>query len=308
MSDLERLQSALTAALEPGSVRLHYPLSRCTTLKVGGPADVLVEAHSVEDLVRAVGCAAELGVPHRVLGSGANVLASSAGVRGLVVVNRARSVSLSPTSLKAESGAALASAVRRCVRAGLAGLEWAVGIPGTVGGAVVGNAGASGGNVAGSLVSASMLEPGGAVTDWPIERFCYGYRSSILKYRPPSSGPQAVVLSAEFRLAEADRASLEAHASAILERRAATQPPGASCGSVFRNPEGDYAGRLIEAAGLKGTLLGGAQISPMHANFIINLGEASAGSIRALIDLAAERVWAQFGVRLELEIEMIGDW
>jgi len=153
-----------------------------------------------------------------------------------------------------------------------------------------------------------MLESDGAVADWPVERFCYGYRSSLLKHQPPSPEPHAVVLAAEFRLAPADRTSLQSKATAILERRAATQPRGASCGSVFRNPQGDHAGRLIEAAGLKGTLLGGAQISPMHANFVINLGGAGAEAIKALIDLAAEQVWAQFGIRLELEVEVIGDW
>jgi UDP-N-acetylmuramate dehydrogenase len=269
---------------------------------------LLVEARSVDALTQSVRISLELDVPYRVLGSGANVLVSDAGVRGLIVLNRARSVSPIPGGIKAESGAALALVVRQCVRAGQAGLEWAVGIPGTVGGAVIGNAGANGGCIADRLLSATVLEPRGTVTEWPVERFVYGYRTSALKYQPPGAGPRMTVLSATLRLEPADPGVLESRVSCFLARRAATQPSGASCGSVFRNPPGDYAGRLIEAAGLKGSQFGEAQISPVHANFIINLGEANAASVKALIERAQEQVWSQFGVRLELEIELVGDW
>ena len=308
MSSVECLSSALNSALGPGLVHEHRPMSRHTTLRTGGPADLLVEVRSVAALIQAVRLAGDLNIPCRVLGSGANVLVSDAGVRGLVILNRARSVSFGRDRVTAESGAALAQVARRSVRAGLAGLEWAAGIPGTVGGAVIGNAGAHAGCMADSLESASVLEPDGIVAEWPVERFSYGYRSSALKYRSPASGAQAIVLSATLLVEAGDRESLEAQMAGILARRAATQPSGASCGSVFKNPPGDYAGRLIEAAGLKGTQLGEAQISPVHANFIVNLGAASATSVKALIDLAQEQVWSQFGVRLELEIELLGEW
>lgn len=308
MSRIERLSEALKSALGPDLVRLNRPLSRYTTLRVGGPADLLVEARSGVALVQSVRISRELNVPCRVLGSGANVLVSDAGVRGLVVLNRAKSVGRVPEGIRAESGAALAQVARQCVRAGLAGLEWAVGIPGTVGGAVIGNAGANGGCVADGLQSAAVLGPQGSVADWPVERFVYGYRTSALKYQPPGAGPQSIVLSAIFRLEPADQGVLATRVAGFLARRAATQPPGASCGSVFRNPPGDYAGRLIEAAGLKGTQFGGAQISTLHANYIINLGEANAASVKALIDRAREQVWSRFGVRLELEVELVGDW
>jgi len=202
------------------------------------------------------------------------------------------------------------------VSQGWAGLEWAAGIPGTVGGAVVGNAGAWGGDVATTLIRATVLEPGGITVEWPVERFAYGYRSSILKQEFAARGtrpreqaaPQAVVLAAEFALQAGERARLQAWVGEIAARRRATQPPGATCGSVFKNPAGDYAGRLVEAAGLKGQRVGGAEISPIHANFVVNLGGATAANVIALIDLARQKVRAQFGVTLELEIELIGDW
>jgi len=308
LTSLERLAVALEAALEAGAVQADQPLARHTTLRVGGPADLLVEATTLSTLEQAVRLAARLGVSCRVLGSGANVLVSDAGVRGLVVLNRARSVSFPAGGVRAESGATLARVARRCVSLGLAGLEWAVGIPGTVGGAVVGNAGAWGGDVASSLLSATVLNAGGTVAEWPAARFGYDYRKSALKYQPPGAGPRSVVMAASFLLKQADRTALEARVADIQARRRVTQPTGASCGSVFRNPPGDYAGRLIEAAGLKGYRSGGAQISPVHANFIINRGRASAADIKALIDRASQEVQSRFGVRLELEIELMGDW
>jgi UDP-N-acetylmuramate dehydrogenase len=176
-----------------------------------------------------------------------------------------------------------------------------------VGGAVFGNAGAWGSDVASTLVQATVLEPDGSAAVWPVARFEYGYRTSILKQSAVSSQRSAVVLEAEFALREGDRGVLETRVAELAARRKASQPPGASCGSVFKNPPGDYAGRLIEAASLKGRRSGQAQISPVHANFIINLSGATADDVKALIDLARQAVKAQFGVTLELEIELIGD-
>jgi UDP-N-acetylmuramate dehydrogenase len=271
-------------------------------------------ASTATALRQAVGLAWQHEVPYRVLGSGANVLVSDAGVRGLVIINRARQVSFSSPdpgtlhSVVAESGASLSTVARKCVARGLAGLEWAASIPGTVGGAVVGNAGAWGGDVASSLVGAMVLEPGGAVAYWPVERFAYAYRYSVLKARLQSAKPQPVVLEAEFSLRPGDRAGMETWLADMVAQRKASQPPGASCGSVFKNPPGDYAGRLIEAAGLKGSRVGGAEISQVHANFVINGGSATASDVKALIDRARSTVQARFGVTLELEIQLIGEW
>lgn len=307
---LDRLAHTLRGTIGAQAVRASEPLARYTALRIGGPADLLAVVESAQMLSRAVSVAWESGVPCRVLGGGANVLVSDTGVRGLVVLNRARAVTFVPRgrgageTVMAESGLSFSTLAQQCVARGLAGLEWAVGIPGTVGGAVSGNAGAWGSNVASTLVRATILEPEGMVSEWPVERFEYEYRSSSLKRQ----APRAVILEAEFALREEDRETLKARVAEITARRKASQPPGATCGSVFKNPPGDYAGRLIEAAGLKGQRRGGAEISPLHANFIVNHGEATATDVATLIDLAQKEVQSQFGVALELEIELVGEW
>lgn len=305
---LARLAEALAALLGPGSVRENEPLARYTAFRIGGPADLLAVAQSSEALRQVVTLAWDVGVPCRLLGGGSNVLVSDDGVRGLVVLNRARGMRFTEAGVNAESGASFSTVARRCVAQGLAGLEWAVGIPGTVGGAVVGNAGAWGGDVASTLVQAMMVEPGGQVSVWPVARFDYAYRTSVLKQRAAHKTQHAVVLEAEFALQGGEREALEAWVTEIADRRKASQPPGATCGSVFKNPSGDYAGRLIEAAGLKGRRCGGAGISPIHANFIVNCDAATTADVKSLIDLARREVSARFGVALELEVELLGEW
>jgi len=314
---LERLAEALADSLGPDAVRRDEPLARHTSLRIGGPADILAVAETAQALRRAVSLACQRQVPVRVLGSGANVLVSDAGVRGLVVLNRARAIKFvgldSETSggalgVRAESGASLSTVARQSIRRGLAGLAWAATIPGTVGGAVVGNAGAWGGDVASTLVSASVLERGKTVVEWPVELFEYTYRSSLLKRQAMPDLPPSVVLEAHFALQRGDRGALEAQVADMVARRKTSQPPGATCGSVFKNPHDDFAGRLIEAAGLKGTSRGDAEISPVHANFVVNHGEATAADVRALIALARQEVRDRSGITLELEIQLIGDW
>jgi UDP-N-acetylmuramate dehydrogenase len=306
------LADALKAALGPAAVRENQSLAGYTVLRIGGPADQLVVAESMDALRQAVTLAWDRDIPCLVLGSGSNVLVSDAGVRGLVVISRATAVTLFEDRVRAESGASFSAVGRQCVAQGLAGLEWAIGIPGTVGGALVGNAGAWGGDVATTLIRATVLQPDGTVVEWPVERFEYSYRSSVLKQKAGEIEAQArqrgVVLEAEFALRTSQTPVLEARVAEITMRRKTGQPTGATCGSVFKNPPGDYAGRLIEAAGLKGQRHGGAEISPLHANFIVNNGGAQAADVKALIDLARQTVQAQFGVTLELEIELIGDW
>lgn len=306
--------SELARALGP-AVSLDEPMSRHTTLHVGGRADLVVQVRSAEELRAAVSRAWEAGVPCRVLGAGSNVLVGDRGIRGLVVLNRARGMAFDGTTVRVESGAVLSTLARQCVARGLAGMEWAVGIPGTVGGAVIGNAGAWGGSTAARLLRARVLDVDGTVVWWPVERLAYGYRTSVLKRRgvPPAAGERTAarhpaVLEAEFALEPGERKALEARVVDLSRRRRASQPPGASCGSVFRNPPDDFAGRLIEATGLKGYRLGGAHISEVHANFIITNGTATAAGVKALIDLAAGAVHAQWGTALELEIELVGEW
>jgi UDP-N-acetylmuramate dehydrogenase len=283
-------------------------LEKYTSSRVGGPAEWLVVAESVEELVEAVRAAQADGLPWRVLGGASNVLVSDAGVRGLVIVNRARQIVFEDDYVVyAESGANLAALARGCVARGWAGLEWAVGVPGTVGGAVVGNAGAHGGDTSGVLQSATVLEAG-EVVEWPVERLEYAYRNSVLKRDARRGVASRVVLTATLALEPGDPAHLAQQADEFLERRKRIQPPGHSFGSMFKNPPGDYAGRLIEAAGLKGMQVGGAQVSPLHANFFVNTGGATAADMLALVELARQGVREQFGVELELEVELVGEW
>jgi UDP-N-acetylmuramate dehydrogenase len=191
----------------------------------------------------------------------------------------------------------------RCAAKGYAGLEWAATVPGTIGGAVYGNAGAFGGDMAHSLLRAEVVTHQGREL-WTVEQFAYGYRTSILK----RGEVRAVVLAAEIALQTATKEAVAVKIGEFSERRKTTQPPGASMGSMFKNPPGDAAGRLIEAAGLKGTRIGTAEISTIHANFFVNHGKCQAKDVRALIALVQETVQEKFGVELELEIEMIGEW
>ncbi|MCS6994571.1 MAG: UDP-N-acetylmuramate dehydrogenase [Anaerolineales bacterium] len=281
-------------------------LAPYTSARIGGPADLLVTVRSADELARAVTICWQTEQPYLLLGAGSNVLVSDNGVRGVVLLNRARAVEFVGGAEKhvwAESGAAFANVAHRAAAQGYTGLEWAVTVPGTVGGAVYGNAGAFGGDVAHDLLAAELLTPLGRDW-WPPQRLEYGYRTSILK----RGGLQAVVLSAKFNLKYGNTAEIQAKIEQFTRRRKATQPPGASMGSMFKNPPGDFAGRLIEAAGLKGTRIGNAEISTVHANFFLNTGNTRAADIKALIELAQQTVLEKFGVKMELEVELIGEW
>lgn len=281
------------------------PLARHTTFRIGGPAALYLPLETVSEIVEAVGIARAYNVPHFLLGGGSNVLVADAGVDGLVLGVRARRVTIKADGmLLAEAGASLAGVARRAIRSGLAGLEWAVSVPGSIGGAVAGNAGAHDGCIADHLTRATLLTPEGRVDTFPVDWFLYGYRQSRIKGGVAS--PAYVILSAEFHLEPGDPTALAARAERFLTERRASQPTEASVGSIFRNPAGDYAGRLLEEAGLKGERVGQAQISPVHANFIVNLGGASAADVYCLIRLARDAVEARFQVRLVPEILFLG--
>lgn len=299
----EELVSQLGPQIRPGAL-----LQRYTTAHVGGPATALWEVSTRDELAAACGSLWQKGIPFVVFGNGSNLLISDRGFDGVVVLNRTSIIVVNrdgdPPSVWAESGASLAAMAHQVAAQGLAGLEWAGAIPGTVGGAVYGNAGAYGGDVARSLLRANLLLRGGQREMWTVEHFSYAYRSSVLK----RGTRQAVILDAEFRLQKANRDEVMCRLHEISEQRKATQPPGASLGSMFKNPPGDSAGRLIEQAGLKGTRIGGAEISPVHANFIVNDAQATASDIYRLLHLAQQTVAEKFHVWLEPEIEIIGDW
>lgn len=286
----------------------NVPLSSYTTARVGGPADAMIAVGSGEELEHAVRVLWELEVPFFILGSGSNLLVSDRGIRGVVILNRAHQIKIdatgNPPSVWAESGANLGTIARRAGLRGLGGLEWAATIPGTLGGAIYGNAGAYGGDLSSVLIMAEILHRVNGRQFWTPDKLEYGYRTSVLKREPG----QAVILAARLRLQPSSPEVVKATIAELSARRRNNQPPGASLGSMFKNPPGDFAGRLIEAAGLKTTRCGGVQVSQEHANFFVNDESATASDYWQLIQLVQRTVQEKFNVALELEIELLGDW
>ena len=287
-------------------VKENVPIAPYTSARIGGPADIFITADTSAELARIVKLLWKHEMPFTLLGGGSNVLVSDRGVRGVVILNRAKGVKFhtgDQPSVTAESGVVFSNLANRCASKGLAGLEWAATVPGTIGGAVYGNAGAFGGDMAGNLISAELLTENGRET-LAVDQFEYGYRTSVLK----RGELKAMVLSAELALKNSTKEEVTVKIQQFSAHRKATQPPGASMGSMFKNPPGDYAGRLIEAAGLKGARIGNAEISLLHGNFFINHANTKAEDIRALIQLVQKTVKEKEGVELELEIELIGEW
>ena len=300
-SSIETLRQKFGDAVQENALLAPY-----TSARIGGPADMMLTVKTADELADAMQLIWELDLPYYILGGGSNVLVSDKGFRGVVVLNRAKEVRFElgdqPT-VWCEAGVVIANLAKRCASKGLAGLEWSATVPGTIGGAVFGNAGAFGGDMNDSLIWAELLTSNGR-EKFTLDQMGYGYRTSILK-RGEING---IVLSALLKLKNSSKEEVSVKIDQFSERRKATQPPGASMGSMFKNPEGDHAGRLIEAAGLKGTRIGNAEISTVHGNFFINHGETKAEDIRALIVLVQKTVQEKFNVNLELEVELVGEW
>lgn len=289
---------------------LHYnePLARYTAARLGGPADMLyVARQSPAELAEIVQAAWEEDVPVRVIGGGANILISDAGVAGLVVVNQVKRIEFSQwhdgRTVSATAGVRLTTLANQCAKRGLRGFEWAVSVPGTLGGAIVNNAGAHGDDMGGAVCDVVVLDAAHGPQMMSLEDLDYDYRHSALKAR---TDRRFLVLMANLALPPGEEADIRAKMQQFRAHRKATQPPGASLGSIFKNPRGDYAGRLIEAAGLKGYCIGEAAVSEVHANFFVNRGEATAADYLALVRHVQAEVAQQTGTVLEPEIEIIG--
>ncbi|MDY6866611.1 MAG: UDP-N-acetylmuramate dehydrogenase [Chloroflexota bacterium] len=298
---MEKLRELFGSKLQENVSMANY-----TTARVGGKVPALISIHTLNDMIKAAQALWQLSVPFQILGSGSNILVSDEGLDRVILHNRAHNLTIdsksdSPT-ITAESGAILGTVARQSALRGLSGMEWAAPVPGTVGGAVYGNAGAHGGDMRHSLKMAKILHAKEGIQDWPVEKLAYQYRSSILKREQMP----VVILSAIFNVVKSSREEAWEKIKTFQTHRKETQPPGASMGSMFKNPSGDFAGRLIEAAGLKGRRIGRAMISPIHANFILNLGDASAQDIWKLMKIAQDTVKEKFGIILEPEIELVG--
>lgn len=289
-------------------VRFDEPLSRHTSFRIGGPADVWVEVADAEEIRRVLALAAATDLPLWVLGGGTNILVSDRGVRGLVLHLGRRFAAFDWRAngdgqhVRAGAAVPFKRLVNEAVARELAGLEFAEGIPGTVGGGLLMNAGAFGGEISQVIEFVEGVDAAGTLRRLPRQALRFSYRHFDL----PAG---FIVTHVEFLLQPGDRAAIVARRADAKKRREAHQPLGyPNAGSIFKNPPGEYAGRLIEAVGLKGARHGGAMIAEQHANFIVNLGGATAADVRALMNEAAQRVWEAKQVRLEPEIRLVGDW
>ncbi len=291
-------------ALLGSRVVFDAPLARHTSVGVGGPADALAVPQSLDELAALVALAAEHGFPLHVLGGGFNSVVLDGGLDGVVVrTQRLRALTLDAdgVTLRAETGVSHSQVVRLCAERGLSGLEFGAGVPGSVGGWIAMNAGVPDAETGAVVRDVELAEPGAGRRVRSREEMDFVYRGAR------GLAPGAVVLAARFVLHPADRARVRAEIDRHLAHRRATQPVDQpSFGSVFKNPPGERAGQLVEAAGLKGLQIGGAQISPRHANFIVNRGGATAADVLALIARAQEAVRERTGIALEPEVRIVG--
>jgi UDP-N-acetylmuramate dehydrogenase len=280
------------------------PLAKMTTMRVGGPADLLAVAHNPFELRGLVRFARSRAIPLTLLGRGSDLVISDAGIRGLVISVRAEATSVDGDRYTAGAGVPMARAATEAQRAGLTGLEYGLAIPGTVGGAVWANAGAHGAETAAVLESATVLLADGTEAVLPTSELGFRYRHSRFK-----DAPLEVILAATFRLAPDDPAAIAGRLDEIRRWRREHQPLGIpSAGSVFRNPPGDSAGRLIDSLGWKGRRIGGATVSEKHANFIVNDRHGTASDVRRLAEAVRADVGDRLGIELAFEVEFAGDW
>ena len=285
-------------------VRASMPLAELTSFRIGGPADLFVNVEDETELMHAKAAAYRAGVPCFCLGAGTNLLVSDRGMRGLVVRlgDGFGKIKIDDSKVVAGAAAPFGALVQAVVDRGLEGLEFGEGIPGTVGGGLVMNAGAFGGEIAKVVTLMHGVTEAGEALALTKDDVKFAYRRTEL----PS---HFIITRVDFELAHGDREKLTARVAELHAKRASRQPRGVpNAGSIFKNPPGNFAGKLLEGAGLKGTRLGGAAFSDQHANFIVNLGGAQAAEVRALIDMARNKVKEQSGVLLEPEVRLVGDW
>ena len=294
-----------------GEVLRNEPLSRHTSFGIGGPADLLVYPADTADLVALLREIRARELPSIVLGGGTNLLVRDGGFRGVAislrrlnavkVVREYRSLGGTYAVVSAEAGAVLAKVISFAANEALTGLEFATGIPGTIGGAVCMNAGTAEGEMGDVIETVTLLTPGGALATRSKEEMGFGYRTASV----PAGH---VVLSALLQLRHDEKKKIEAKVKALMDKRKERQPWGLpNAGSMFKNPLDESAGKLIESAGLKGKTVGGAQVSEKHANFIVNTGKATAADVLALMEIVKQTVLDVHGARLEPEIKIVGE-
>lgn len=294
----------LASLMNNGQLVFQAPLSQYTTMRVGGPADVLAEPADEEELLRLLHFGHEASIPYCMIGNGSNVLFPDEGFHGLVlhIGRQMGAIVCKDNRIMAQAGALLSSVARVAKEHSLQDLEFAAGIPGSTGGAVCMNAGAYGGEMQ-QVISSARVYCQGKILTLSNAELDFGYRHSSVMAQG------GIVLSAEFELTPGNPDEIEAKISDFAQRRRAKQPlQFPSCGSFFKRPQGHFAGALIEEAGLKGFSIGGAQVSPLHAGFIVNTGSATAADVLALMKHVQETVFKQFQVMLEPEVRLLGEF
>ncbi|MCD8083554.1 MAG: UDP-N-acetylmuramate dehydrogenase [Clostridiales bacterium] len=302
---MSQLDEKLFRILRPEQIRLHEPMSRHTTFRTGGPADWFVEPEQWSELADVLAVCREEHVPYYILGNGSNLLVGDRGYRGVMVALGAPLAAMTADGrrIRAGAGASLAALARLALEQGLGGLEFASGIPGSVGGAVVMNAGAYGSEICQVLRAVTLLTPEGEIRECRAEELELGYRASCI----PRRG--FVVLDALFELEPGDPEEIRARMEDLAARRREKQPlQFPSAGSTFKRPPGYFAGRLIDEAGLKGFSVGGAQVSEKHGGFVINRHQATSEDILTLCREVQGRVRERYGVELELEVKLVGEF
>lgn len=293
----------LSALLPEHTVKMDEPLSLHTITRMGGPADLFVSPKTQAQAIVAVNYAAQLNIPLLLLGNGSNMVVRDGGVRGMVLqLTNLKEITITNSHVYAESGAAIIDVSKQAASKGLTGLEFACGIPGTVGGAMVMNAGAYGGEIQDVVVQCTVLTPEGELVVLKKEELDLGYRTSIIAKRG------YYVLSAEFELTQGEQVAIDEKIADLTHQRTSKQPlEYPSAGSVFKRPPGYFAGKLIQDSGLQGKGFGGAEVSTKHAGFIVNKNNATATDYIRTIQMVQQTVKEKFGVDLEMEVKIVGE-
>ncbi|OIK14030.1 UDP-N-acetylenolpyruvoylglucosamine reductase [Bacillus sp. MUM 116] len=290
--------------LNIGKVKQNELLANHTTIKIGGPADLFIEPSSTENLIKVMEVIRKQHLPWRAIGRGSNLLVSDKGIEGVVIKlgSGLDQLTVNGSEITVGGGYSLVSLATKISKMGITGLEFASGIPGSVGGAVYMNAGAHGSDISKILTKALILFEDGTMEWLTNEEMEFTYRTSVLQKKRPG-----IVMEAVFKLQAGEKTGIVAQMQKNKDYRKETQPWNFPCaGSIFRNPLPNYAGKLIEVAGLKGYTIGGAKISEMHGNFIVNAGNATAGDVLALIQFVKDTIYSLYEIKMETEVEIIG--
>ena len=286
-------------------ILFHEPMSKHTTFRVGGEADCLIMIHEEQELTKLIRYLNQIEEAYFIVGNGSNLLVGDKGYRGVMIqiCKKMNQIEIQDNMIHAQAGALLSKIAAKALTAGLAGFEFASGIPGTLGGAVMMNAGAYGGEMKQVVTAARVMKISGEMEEVPVGEMGLGYRTSIF------SKNGDIVMSADIKLDTGDVEKIRANMEELKKKRVEKQPlEYPSAGSTFKRPEGYFAGKLIQDSGLRGFRVGDAQVSEKHCGFVVNRGQATAAEIMDLIEQVSDRVYTQFGVRLEPEVRQVGEF